>query len=126
MKKIVFLSVFALMILTFGSCKKYLSLDPPNDLSGNNFWKSKQDVEQYTNGLYGLFRQATFRSNMRAAPGNDEFPFFVYTGDFRGAPIQPSSFASFRTYFLQLAGNNIRGIMSQGGAGFTKSLQQQI
>ncbi|MEO7316799.1 MAG: hypothetical protein ABIW47_16525, partial [Ginsengibacter sp.] len=77
MKKIVFLSVFAIMILTFGSCKKFLSLDPPNDLSGNNFWKSKQDVEQYTNGLYGLFRQATFRSNMRAAPGNDEFPFFV-------------------------------------------------
>ncbi len=114
MKKILFLSVFTIMIITFGSCKKFLSLDPPNDLSGNNFWKSKQDVEQFTNGLYGLFRQATFRSNMKAAPGNDEFPFFTYTGDFRGAPIRASSFAGWRTYFNQLTNNNIRGIMTPG------------
>ena len=117
MKKFIIIVVCSLLILSLGSCKKFLSLDPPNDLSGNNFWKSKQDVEQFTNGLYGLFRQAVFRSNMRAAPGNDEFPFFVYTGDFRGAPIRPSDFADWRTYFLNLANNNIRAIMTPGGYG---------
>ena len=111
MKKILFLSVCSFLIISFGSCKKFLSLDPPNDLSGNNFWKSKQDVEQYTNGLYDLFRQATFRSNMKAPPGNDEFPFFVYTGDFRGAPIRTTT---GRPYFMELANNDIRGLMTAG------------
>lgn len=110
MKHTLLIGWIALLAFAGMGCKKYLNLDPPNDLSGNNFWQSKQDVEQYTNGLYQLFRQAVFRSNMKAAPGNDEFPFFVYSGDLRGAPIFPSGFASFRQYFMQLKANDLRSL----------------
>lgn len=118
MKKIFLITFSALLFTTFVGCKKYLNLDPPSDLSGNNFWKSKKDVEQFTNGLYELFRQAVFRSNMRAEPGNDEFPFFSYSGDFRGAPFRPSPFADWRDYFEELANNNIRAITSPDPDGF--------
>ena len=114
MKRIFYIAVCSILLTTFSGCKKFLNLDPPSDLSGNNFWKTKTDVEQYTNGLYELFRQSVFRSNMRAAPGNDEFPFFTYTGDMRGAPIRPSGFVSWRNYFNQLTSNNIRAIMTPG------------
>lgn len=103
-----------LLVISSTGCKKYLNLDPPSDLSGNNFWQSKKDVEQFTNGLYQLFRQAVFRENMRAAPGNDEFPFFAYSGDMRGAPFFPSGSVLWRQYFLQLRSNDIRGLLRPG------------
>lgn len=106
--------VCLLLLVSMAGCKKYLNLDPPSDLSGNNFWQSKKDVEQYTNGLYQLFRQAVFRSNMKAPPGNDEFPFFAYSGDMRGAPFFPSSSVSWRRYFMQLRHNDIRGLLAPG------------
>lgn len=117
-KNIVLSGLVMLLLTTVVGCKKYLNVDPPNDLSGNNFWQSKSDVEQFTNGLYQLFRQAVFRSNMRAAPGNDEFPFFVYTGDLRGAPFFASSFASWRQYFGQLRNNNIRSLTNKATSDF--------
>lgn len=114
MKRLLIIVFCGLLLTVLGGCKKYLSLDPPNDLSGNNFWKTKDDVEQFTNGLYQLFRESVFRSDMTAPPGNDEFPFFTYTGDLRGAPFRASDFADWRDYFRELANNNIRGIMRPG------------
>lgn len=114
MKNIFFITVSAVLLFSSAGCKKFLSLDPPNDLSGNNFWQSKDDAEQFTNGLYELFREAVFRPDMTAPPGVGEFPFFTYSGDLRGAPFQPSSFVSWRNYFFQLAFNDIRGLETPG------------
>lgn len=113
------LIIAAIIISGVTGCKKYLSLDPPGALSGNNFWKTWNDVEQYTNGLYELFRQSVFRGNMRAEPGNDEFPFFAWSGDMRGAPIRQTSESYFgrTSYINPLAGNNIKSIMSSSLAG---------
>lgn len=121
MKKIFFIGMAALILVSLNSCKKYLNLNPPSDLSGNNFWKSKSDVEQYTNGLYELFREAVFRKNMQAAPGNDELPFFAFTGDLRGAPIHPSAFAKTysRHYFDELANNDLRALLNPGETYYT-------
>ncbi|WP_083927713.1 RagB/SusD family nutrient uptake outer membrane protein [Niabella aurantiaca] len=41
------------------SCKKFLNVSPVGAMSGNNFWKTKQDVEQYANGIYTLLRSYT-------------------------------------------------------------------
>src|SRR5690606_27378602 len=41
------------------SCKKFLNVSPVGAMSGNNFWKTKQDVEQYANGIYTLLRNYT-------------------------------------------------------------------
>ena len=115
MKRILYFSLLLIMSLSLGSCKKYLSLDPPSDLSGNNFWQTKADVEQYTNGLYELFRQAVFRNDMQAPPGNDEFPFFAWGGDMRGAPIRANrdgSIAFRGEYVDNLAFNNTMAVFS--------------
>lgn len=121
MKRYLYIVLLLILVVPTG-CKKFLSLDPPSNLSGNNFWRNKDDVEGFTNGLYSLFRSAVFRSNMTAFPGNDEFPFFAWSGDMRGAPIQKNPDAySGRTYFSLLSNNNIRSLVN-GGASDYQSL----
>jgi len=46
MKRIIYIVLLISMILPMG-CKKFLSVDPPSSLSGNNFWRNKNDVEGY-------------------------------------------------------------------------------
>ena len=75
--KIIVLIALVSVLGTFTGCKKFLNVTPVDNLSGNNYWKSKADVEAYTEGIYSRFRIATM-SNM----------FFPATGDFRGAPIK--------------------------------------
>ncbi|HOZ98457.1 MAG TPA: RagB/SusD family nutrient uptake outer membrane protein [Niabella sp.] len=118
MKRIIYIVLLISMILPMG-CKKFLSVDPPSSLSGNNFWRNKNDVEGYVNGLYSLFRSAVFRSNMTASPGNDEFPYFAWSGDLRGAPIQKNPGASSnRTYFNILSNNDIKSLVGNGSPDF--------
>lgn len=88
-------------------CEKFLNVDPPSNLSGNNFWKTYQDVDNYTNGLFESFRAATFRSNMKSGAGSDEFPFFPFTGDMRMAPVNVFSGENDRTYITALKNNNL-------------------
>ena len=47
MNRFFYISLLTLTLTSTVSCKKYLSLNPPSDLSGNNFWKTKQDVEAF-------------------------------------------------------------------------------
>jgi hypothetical protein len=111
MKRIIYFSFMALIFSGFGGCKKYLNLDPPSDLSGNNFWQTKADVEAFTNGTYELLRKAVTRGDLTQPGGEDEFPFFIFGGDFRGAPVQYGSTIWGRTYIPDLAANNIRNLL---------------
>lgn len=56
MKNIKYLLLALFIFLVAPGCKKYLNVAPIDALSGNNFWKSKQDVETYMNGIYGRLR----------------------------------------------------------------------
>jgi hypothetical protein len=47
--------VTVLFFITPG-CKKFLNVTPIDALSGNNFWKTKTDVEGFTNGIYTRLR----------------------------------------------------------------------
>ncbi|WP_300601664.1 RagB/SusD family nutrient uptake outer membrane protein [Niabella sp.] len=100
-----FFIIFVIIATLFGAsgCKKFLNIDPPSDLSGNNFWRNKADVERYINGLYELFREAVYRPDMTAAAGDGEFPFFTWSGDLRGAPLKSNG----RQYITDLVNNNI-------------------
>ncbi|MCU7549413.1 RagB/SusD family nutrient uptake outer membrane protein [Chitinophagaceae bacterium LB-8] len=111
MKRIISLSVF-FSILFFGTgCKKFLSLDPPNALSGNNFWKSKTDVENFTNGMYEQFRKAVARENMKADNGSYNFPFFAFAGEVRGGMTRENpSIAGTRPYIGDLSNNSLKSL----------------
>ena len=91
---------------TFSGCKEFLNVVPVDNLSGNNFWKSKADVEAYTAGIYSRFRQATM-SNM----------FFPATGDMRGAPIKAN--VGGREYIGELRNNDLKRYVARGEGFFT-------
>lgn len=110
MKRFLYISILTMILTSTVSCKKYLSLDPPSDLSGNNFWKTKQDVEAFTNGMYELIRKSVTRSDLTQPGGEDEFPFFIFSGDFRGAPVTYGANVWGRTYIVDMANNNLRAI----------------
>jgi hypothetical protein len=56
MKKITFILLTSTLIISSLGCKKFLNVTPIDNLSGNNYWKSINDVEAYTNGLYARLR----------------------------------------------------------------------
>ena len=75
-KLIITLSLFSLLV--FGGCtKSFLDVRSYDDLVGNEFWKDRNDVEMYMQGLYYDFRATTTSSIFLAA-----------TGDFRAAPVE--------------------------------------
>lgn len=44
------------IFLMVSGCKKFLNVTPIDALSGNNFWKTREDVEGFTNGIYSRLR----------------------------------------------------------------------
>lgn len=73
------LNKILVLVLSIGlfACNDFLDIAPIDNLSGNNFWKTKADVESFNLSLYNRFRNTTMISS----------PYFVHTGDFRGAPV---------------------------------------
>jgi hypothetical protein len=119
MKRIIYFTFLLILSVAAGSCKKFLRLDPPTDLSGNNYWQTKADVENFTNGLYELFREAVFRKDMTASPGVDEFPFFAWGADMRGAPVLANSGGVKRDYITYLSNNDITTVVNSLPNGYS-------
>jgi len=56
MKKIIYISLLALIIL--GGCKKSVDFVPQDKLSAGTFWKTQNDVQLALNGCYGYLANA--------------------------------------------------------------------
>ncbi|MGF7233013.1 RagB/SusD family nutrient uptake outer membrane protein [Arachidicoccus sp.] len=76
-KKIYYASFIALLLCMGVGCKKFLNVTPQNALSGNNYWKTKNDVQSFMNGIYLQYRNATMQNKA----------FFTASGDFRSSRI---------------------------------------
>jgi len=113
MKKYLFAIV--IILLANSGCKKFVELDPPSSLSGNNFWKTTEDVEAFTNGTYQLLRRCFTRPNLQAGAGTGEFPYLLFAGDLRGAPVIRNT-AWDRVYIDWLANNNLRAFFGDRGS----------
>ncbi len=81
-------------------CKKFLNVQSVSALSGNTFFKTTNDFEQYMSGIYNQFRQYTM----------DNCAFFIATGDFRCAPITTQSYAS--VYLTNLTRNDLIDVLN--------------
>lgn len=81
--KNILMSIIAGVTVLVTSCgDSFLTVTPREDMTGNNFWQTKESAEMFTRGLYASFRNATVgRSKF------DGILFFPSTGDFRCAPI---------------------------------------
>lgn len=97
MRKIICIISIGLMLGFCGTgCKEFLNVQPLDKLSGNNFWKSKEDVEKFTIGIYNKLRSGITRQCL--------WP----VGDFRcGAMTTSDDLYPNRNYIHYLANNNL-------------------
>lgn len=105
MNKIFLYTVLLGVSLSLSSCgKDFLNITQVDKLTGNNYWTSKADVEQYMGGIYATFRTATM-TNI----------FFPASGDMRCAPINRTSATggAGRDYITFLKQNNLGAIIAR-------------
>ncbi|MFE7084793.1 RagB/SusD family nutrient uptake outer membrane protein [Sphingobacterium spiritivorum] len=107
MKRLLYIGFTLITTLFVTSCgKDFLNVTPIDNLSGNNYWKTKADFEQFTGGIYSTFREATMRQI-----------FFPATGDFRCAPINraPGSNGAGATFnhLTYLKFNDLKSLFAQ-------------
>jgi len=79
MKKII-IGLLAVMIASQYSCKKFLNITPINMLTGNNYYKSANDVETNINDMYGQLFAKYVQTNTAGG-----------TGEFRSGEVIPSN-----------------------------------
>lgn len=96
MKRILYIIPLLVLLIANPGCKKFLNVEPVTSLSGNNYWKTSKDAEDFTKDVYRLFRAATM-SNILLA-----------TGDFRNAPVKAGATFPKRYDFDYMAANNLK------------------
>src|SRR5690606_8614649 len=105
-KRILLYSIAAISLFMASCGKEFLTVRPIEDLTGNNYWQTKNDAEMFVRGLYSNFRHATM-----------DHAFFTSTGDFRCAPINgtPGSNGAgeFMNHLRYLRANNLDGLFAQ-------------
>ncbi|NGM61609.1 RagB/SusD family nutrient uptake outer membrane protein [Sphingobacterium sp. SGG-5] len=106
MKRILIYIISGVSLLLSSCGREFLTVRPIEDLTGNNYWQTKNDVDMFVQGLYSNFRNATMNH-----------AFFTSTGDFRCAPIvrTPGSngAGSFMNHLTFLKYNDLNGLFAQ-------------
>lgn len=102
-KYIVVLLLSFMAALSFSGCKKFLNVVPIDNLSGNNFWKTKSDFDEFAMGIYNRLRDSLMMQSM----------FFTASGDFRCAPVNASSSYSTVYFFGDLRKNALGTMLSR-------------
>lgn len=103
MKKIIICLLVVLGTSQF-SCKKFLDITPINQLTGNNFYKSADDIESNITDMYGTLFQKYTSTNTAGA-----------TGEFRsGEVIVADEAEGWRFQISQLGGHNRRAPRARG------------
>lgn len=105
MKKIIICLIFVISASQY-SCKKFLDITPIDKLTGNNFYKSKDDVESNITDMYGTLFDKYVQTNTAGA-----------TGEFRsGESIPSSSGSGARTvrYDISSLGGHTRRVANSG------------
>ena len=106
MKKIIICLLVVLGTSQF-SCKKFLNITPVDRLTGNNFYRSVEDIEANIIDMYGTLFQKYTVTNTAGA-----------TGEFRSGEVIPAEQApSWRYDIAQLGGHNRRAPNPRGVQG---------
>lgn len=87
------LLVAVLVLMGTTSCQKYLTIDPIDRLTGNNFYRSKEDVEANMAFMYAKFFEKIRDSWVMGATGearSGEIKATINEGDARTRPLDPA------------------------------------
>lgn len=96
MKKISYIIPLLVLLIANPGCKKFLNVEPVTSLSGNNYWKTAKDAEDFTKDVYRLFRTATMSNILLAI------------GDFRNSYAKAGSTFPKRYDFDYMAANDVK------------------
>jgi starch-binding outer membrane protein, SusD/RagB family len=113
MKNTKYIILFAALVFTTAGCKKFLNVTPIEAQSGNNFWKTREDVEGFTNGIY-----SRLKSKVGGTPRffNDDDRAFFPALEIRGNSIQVNSIdGDGSNTFNALITNNMRFVLTNSG-----------
>lgn len=118
MKKYIYIISVIFFFLNISSCgKDFLDVAPIDNLAGNNFWKTQEDVESFTLSIYNRFRNVTMVNT----------PFFMATAELRGAPVNTNPEHDFNEYVGFLRNNQLGQLLSNfrysGDSGFRRITQ---
>ncbi|RAJ82012.1 putative outer membrane starch-binding protein [Chitinophaga dinghuensis] len=104
MKRLIIGIAMAAMLCTSQTgCKKFLDAESPIKESGASFWKTRDDVERFTNNMYGEIADVLLTNSFFLAA---EFRCGVY----RQSAKSVSAWKT-RYYFDYLVFNNLRALM---------------
>ncbi|MCC8173219.1 MAG: RagB/SusD family nutrient uptake outer membrane protein [Odoribacter sp.] len=77
-----YLIIYMLLLLFSWGCNDFLTEEPENKVSNNNYWKTEQDVESAVNGLHEEFRSC-FSSSRVMLDRERALPFDYMASDWR-------------------------------------------
>lgn len=97
MKRTIYISLIMMVLLTTGSCKKFLEVSPPDRMSDAAFWKTKGDVESSIANAYGFIFDILTNG-----------PYVPCNGDIRAGEFNPNGFDVFAAVAAQDLTNNSR------------------
>lgn len=106
MKKLIIYTIILAATFCLPACKKFLDIQPLDKLTGNNFFKSKEDVVA---NIYNLSRMVFGKYN--------ETHFVGATGEYRSGEVlyeSQSDNAPSREYVEYLGKNNLLYLISRG------------
>ncbi|RBQ03610.1 RagB/SusD family nutrient uptake outer membrane protein [Pedobacter miscanthi] len=106
MKKVIIYTIILAATFCLPACKKFLDIQPLDKLTGNNFFKSKEDVVA---NIYNLSRMVFGKYN--------ETHFVGATGEYRSGEVlyeSQSDNAPSREYVEYLGKNNLLTLISRG------------
>jgi len=117
-RKYVIILLLMAGMMTGTGCKKFLNVDPVDSMSGNNFWKSKDDVEKFTTSAYILLRNYTCMDGYS----------LLAMADYRCTAWIPSTLGTGRLYIGDLNNNRMKSILSStaGTSGAYGNFDQSI
>lgn len=107
--KRIFIYIATLSVLAISGCKGFLEVDSIDILTGNNFFKSAEDVEANLNNMsLMLFNKV------------DETHFYGSVGEYRSGQVRSEAFAAIdanqKSFIDLLAENKLLGVLESGTA----------
>ena len=94
MKKLLTYTIFAGLLASASSCKKWLDLKPQDGIVRQEFWQTKEQVEAAVIGIYSSLLTQTSRTNSLATTSIGPVESFFLWGEARTDMIAPGFTAS--------------------------------
>ncbi len=97
MKKIIYSTLLSVLILTLGSCEKFLDTKPQDFLSNSNYFKTEEHLSSYLNGVYDVLGSTRMYGSQLLIQQNTQADEGFYFG---ALPVSLETYAFTEGYLV--------------------------